>query len=197
MFQTTNRITGLFVIITVTILSLLLGACESSTTDSCFLSSNNELPSPSGSFIALQEDNVLLEDGKYYRVHILTQDRQKDYTTEILFRYRDSNFIIWAEDEDILWAYSGDLGLFCWIWEDNDWTMYSSLAISEATQWSVVIEEDTGEFSSIALTTLAKKTLVTPRLLVTKRPKIGKRVTFYGLPANYFSLVTESSLLPE
>lgn len=44
------------------------------------------------------------------------------YEADITFRTRDRNYVFWADEEDILWCYSGDIGTYFWLKENGTWT---------------------------------------------------------------------------
>lgn len=80
------------------------------------------LLSPNGSYEAILEE---VDDNgvKSYRLYIanVNSDTGSKYTADLIFRARDTNYVLWADEEDILWAYSGDAGTFFWINENGSW----------------------------------------------------------------------------
>ena len=43
------------------------------------------------------------------------------YEADLIFRARDRNYAFWADEEDVLWGYSGDAGTFYWVKENGSW----------------------------------------------------------------------------
>jgi hypothetical protein len=60
-----------------------------------------------------------------YKLYICDADYDIKYEADMIFRARDKNYILWADDEDILWVYSGDVGTFFWIKDDVSWVKKS------------------------------------------------------------------------
>ena len=48
-------------------------------------------------------------------------DKGAKYKADLVFRARDRNYVFWADEEDILWGYSGDVGTFFWTKEYGSW----------------------------------------------------------------------------
>ena len=90
------------------------------------------LSSPSGNYKAIIEkfnDN----DVKSYKLFIEdVNDKEPKYETDLIFRARDKNFVFWADEEDILWGYSGDIGIFFWVNENNSWVKKTYTKNSDA-----------------------------------------------------------------
>ena len=90
-----------------------------------FLSVNNPLLSPSGEFLASIE-NIISNDINCYSLNI---DEMKEngvkYTSDIILRKRDTNLIIWDDNEDILWCYNSDLGTYYLQNVNGIWCKYS------------------------------------------------------------------------
>ena len=43
------------------------------------------------------------------------------YEADLIFRAQDTNYVYWADEEDIVWGYSGDVGAYFWVKEDGFW----------------------------------------------------------------------------
>ena len=79
------------------------------------------LSSYSGNYEAILEE---FDDNgvKSYRLYISNVNKiDPKYEVDLIFRARDRNYIFWADNDDILWSYSGDIGTFFWIKEDGYW----------------------------------------------------------------------------
>ena len=83
------------------------------------------ISSPSGNYEAVIEkfdDNGV----RSYRLYIAdVNNTDTRYEAELVFRARDKNYVFWADEEDILWGYSGDVGTFFWVIEDGSWVKKS------------------------------------------------------------------------
>jgi hypothetical protein len=92
------------------------------------------LPSPYGNYEAVIEsfDNNGVRSYKVLIVDI--NDRASEYELDIIFRARDRNLLAWADDEEVLWAYSGDVGTFFWVWEEASWVKKSYAQNPNATK---------------------------------------------------------------
>jgi len=87
---------------------------------------NISLISPSGNYLAIIKkfnDNGI----ESYKIYIKYKDNDNDlgYETDLIFRARDKNYIFWADESDILWGYSGDIGTFFWSRENGNWAKHS------------------------------------------------------------------------
>jgi hypothetical protein len=82
--------------------------------------------SPSGRYGAILR-NVENPSAKTYTVIIRDNDTKEEFPTNFTFRKRDNNFVVWADDEDILWGYNGDIGTYFWtldddgVWQENSY----------------------------------------------------------------------------
>jgi hypothetical protein len=85
-----------------------------------FNNSGNFILSPSGKYRAVTE---FFDDGiKSYRLSIeVANEENRKFNTEFVFRAMDHNFVSWADAEDTLWTYSGDVGYYFWTLENNVW----------------------------------------------------------------------------
>ena len=83
---------------------------------------NQPLSSFSGSYEAIIEefDDNGVKSFKLYIMDVNNNEKAK-YTADLVFRARDKNYVFWADEEDILWGYSGDVGTYFWINEDGVW----------------------------------------------------------------------------
>jgi hypothetical protein len=79
------------------------------------------LPSPSSNYEAVIEK--FDDDGvRSYKLFIVdVNDEGAKYEADLVFRARDRNYVFWADEEDVLWGYSGDVGTFFWTKEDGSW----------------------------------------------------------------------------
>jgi len=86
--------------------------------------SSDLLISPSGKYkFVLQEfDNNGI---KSYTLRIIKNDNKDLTELDIIFRARDNNYVCWADNDDILWCYSGDIGSYYWIYDNNMWNKKS------------------------------------------------------------------------
>jgi len=77
--------------------------------------------SPSGTYKAIIEEfnNNGVSSYKLYIANTIYNDNK--FETDLTFRRRDRNFVFWADDDDILWANSGDIGTFFWVKEHDSW----------------------------------------------------------------------------
>jgi len=77
--------------------------------------------SPSGVYEAIIEEfnNSGVNSYKLYIANTIYNDHK--FETELTFRRRDRNFVFWADEDDILWAYSSDIGTFFWVKEHDSW----------------------------------------------------------------------------
>ena len=79
------------------------------------------LSSPSSNYEAVIEkfdDNGV----RSYKLFIVAvDDSELKYEADLVFRARDRNYVFWADGEDILWGYSGDVGTYFWAKEDGFW----------------------------------------------------------------------------
>lgn len=66
--------------------------------------------------IASRQDNVR---GFHFIVKN-SADNNEIFRSEEFFRLRDVNYLFW-EDDDVIWAYSGDVGTFYWEKSNNTW----------------------------------------------------------------------------
>ncbi|MDR0488425.1 MAG: hypothetical protein LBG99_03325 [Propionibacteriaceae bacterium] len=77
--------------------------------------------SPSGQYEAVIENYD--DDGvRSYKLFIVTVDgSEPPFEADLIFRARDKNYVYWADEEDIVWGYSGDVGAYFWVKEDGFW----------------------------------------------------------------------------
>jgi len=87
-----------------------------------FFNSNQPLSSPSDKYEAIIEeyDDNGVKSYKLYIVDVM-DDEDAKYTADLIFRARDKNYVFWADAEDILWGYSGDVGSYFWVNEGGTW----------------------------------------------------------------------------
>ena len=86
-----------------------------------FANLNQPISSPSGSYSAIIEefnDNGV-NSYKLYIVDLIGNGTKHE--TDLIFRARDRNYVFWADEEDVLWGYSGDVGTFFWVIENDSW----------------------------------------------------------------------------
>ncbi len=92
---------------------LLTGCYEQSNTMNKLATVSKSQISPSGKYLL-----SVLEGYKEVRCHqfeIKEQDTGKViFRSNDCFRIRDKNFFLWDDGQDIVWVYSGDLGIFYW-----------------------------------------------------------------------------------
>ncbi|MCL1846674.1 MAG: hypothetical protein FWF91_01745 [Coriobacteriia bacterium] len=68
------------------------------------------------------------ENTNCFRMVIASQADGSEYVSDVTFRYRDHNYIIWADDgTDILWAISGDTGIYILKQVNGNWIEESYL----------------------------------------------------------------------
>jgi len=144
-----------------------------------FCTENNSIISSSGEFVAEHKD-VPSEFG--FRIRILDKSGNNIYVCDSLFLNRFSNFILWADDEDVLWGYNGDTGIYCWAFEDGRWKKYTALG-----EWALdghFLQR--GPFYYIDLQELSR-TFHVPQALANIRPDsfLEETCTFYALPKDY------------
>jgi len=84
---------------------------------------DREVISPSGIFMATLFETFPIgsDDVRGYQIKIVDIKTSEEYIIDMHFRRRDVNYIVWAEDYDIIWAYSGDIGTYCWEFDDGNW----------------------------------------------------------------------------
>jgi hypothetical protein len=150
-----------------------------------FLSETHSITSPSGEFIAEQENFIGDNNTRLYVVHINDSEGNRVHTCQILLRMRDNNFVLWADDEDTLWIYSGDLGTFCWKHSGESWTQFSSVGGSSNIPYGYI--DENGEVQSIELAAVAVDRFTVPEDLLKARGKNfnGNTVKMYALPDDY------------
>ena len=121
---------SVFIIYTILSICVLSGCSQDSNAgrdkeiaeNNLFASQDQVLISPSeiyGAYIEEFDDNGV----KSYCLYIksLNSGNQSVYKADITFRARDVNYIFWADEADILWGYSGDIGTYLWVRTDNTW----------------------------------------------------------------------------
>lgn len=169
------------------VLLMILIGCGGIISSSGLVSANHSVASPSGKFIAEHEDSIDKDGNEQYVIHIVDKEGKNDYQCEIVYRPWDSNFILWADDEDILWGYSGDIGVFCWICEGGKWIKYTSLGKLSPDALYVHGKDDIGKNYYIDINEIPTKTLSVPKLLAEKRPRVfvEETETLYALPCGY------------
>ena len=87
------------------------------------LRADNPITSPSGLFIVESVDFIDKSDTRSYYLTITAKSDASQYVSEITFRYRDKNFILWADDgTDVLWAYNGDTGIYIFKHDGEAWS---------------------------------------------------------------------------
>ncbi|MDR1615498.1 MAG: hypothetical protein LBR98_00540 [Syntrophomonadaceae bacterium] len=114
------------VCVSLILIALLVVSCSSKSGDTVLsedlLSEGKPLTSPSGSFVVkiFELDGV---DASSYMIKITSTDGVYVYEPEVVFRKRDVNLILWADDKtDTLWAYNSDLGTYIFVCVDGKWT---------------------------------------------------------------------------
>lgn len=82
----------------------------------CFVSCSQEkvmedvaLLSPSGTFSAEKEE--INENGVNCFQVIVDKSLKEYYRTKTIYRKRDAFLMSWSDERDVLWCYSGDVGL--------------------------------------------------------------------------------------
>ena len=90
--------------------------------------------SPSGRYEAIVEkfDDEGVRSYKLSIIDTASNDETK-YTTDVTFRARDTNFVLWADEEDVLWGYNGDIGTFFWVNINGSWLKRSYANNSDVT----------------------------------------------------------------
>ncbi|MCL2152661.1 MAG: hypothetical protein FWH57_06870 [Oscillospiraceae bacterium] len=81
---------------------------------------DHPLLSPCGNYEAIIEkfDN---NGVRSYKLYIEEVKDKYSYEADLIFRAIDRNYVFWADEEDVLWEYSGDVGIFFWVKEDSSW----------------------------------------------------------------------------
>jgi hypothetical protein len=163
---------------------LFLIGCGSTVSSNDFISSNHNITSPSGEYIAVQENDV--NTNSYY-IYIFDKTMENSYLCEVTFYHRFTNLILWAEEEDVLWAYNSDIGVFCWTHEDDSWVMYRSFGNRSMDGVFVNGLDESGESYQIDINDIPRRTLYVPQLLADTRPRVfqDETVTFYAIPNGY------------
>lgn len=64
------------------------------------------------------------ENSEYYHI-IIVENNTIVFEDNQNYRKRDRFFISWHQNDDILWVYSGDIGLYYFICENNIWKRYA------------------------------------------------------------------------
>jgi hypothetical protein len=82
---------------------------------------NNSRYSPSGNYkltlLVEKDDN----NREYYYFTISSYNNDILYTSDEKYYKRHTLFLLWEDNEDIVWCYSGDIGTFYWIYENGFW----------------------------------------------------------------------------
>jgi len=108
-------------------INLVFILCAMFTSTSCTLQRRQRFAdfshslSPSGTYQAIIEEfnNNGVNSYRLFIADAVHNDHK--FETELTFRRRDMNFVFWADEEDILWANSGDIGTFFWVKEHDSW----------------------------------------------------------------------------
>ena len=82
--------------------------------------------SPSGRFYAALFESNTGEPYNVsgYKMKVIDQNSQEEYVLDMFFRNRDTNYIVWADEEDIIWAYNGDTGTYFWTFDQDHWEQH-------------------------------------------------------------------------
>ncbi len=111
-----------FIIIVFTMMMVLFCSCTGNN-DSTYLY-DDPIKSPSGKYL-LEIMNGYNGVFHYKTFSIsLTEDETNPkviYTSNERYRIRDELYFTWDDSEDIVWVYSGDVGVFYWEYSDNGW----------------------------------------------------------------------------
>jgi len=98
---------------------------EKNEVQNVFITESSSVISPSGNYKAFLEkfdDNGVIS----FKIRIQNNSDNNEYIADIVLRARDSNFALWSDEGDVLWCYSGDIGVFLWALDDNgEWLKYS------------------------------------------------------------------------
>jgi hypothetical protein len=111
------------------ILSLTLILCSSCTNGnnkadnidkSALVTEKNSMVSPSKEFILKM--SVSEEEGVrgFHVVVSSSKDDEELFKSEEFYRSRDTNYLLWG-DNDTIWLYSGDVGVFYWVKTEHTW----------------------------------------------------------------------------
>jgi hypothetical protein len=84
---------------------------------------NNSKISPSGEYELLLDIGYNKKSPFYY--FIIKKNDNVIYTCDEKFYNRHTFFLCWDDISDIVWCYSGDIGTFYWVNENNVWKKYS------------------------------------------------------------------------
>ena len=76
--------------------------------------------SPSGKFEAVCYESVT----DFYSIKIINSNNQEVYFLDMDCGKRYTNLIVWADDEDVLWAYNSDIGTYFWVFNGSEWEQY-------------------------------------------------------------------------
>ncbi|MGC6767729.1 hypothetical protein [Enterococcus sp. LJL51] len=82
--------------------------------------------SPSGKYELLQVNTEDEAEVPGYSFNVWEKGSKNTtiYEANDYFRKRDRFILSWGDNEDIIWVYSGDLGLFYWTNEGDSWTKH-------------------------------------------------------------------------
>ena len=122
-----NRTKFNIIVYFIVLMSFLYGCSndndrESTKQNGQFEDISSSFPSFSNNYEAILEefDDNGVKSYRLYITDINNTDTTK-YEADIIFRARDKNYIFWADNEDTLWCYSGDVGTYFWIIKNDSW----------------------------------------------------------------------------
>lgn len=104
----------------------LLVSCKANQDDprhsDKLLREDNPIRSLSGLYVVTEERFVDNENTRVFHIVIASESDGSEYVSDVTFRYRDNNYILWADDgTDILWAISGDTGIYILKHDNGFW----------------------------------------------------------------------------
>ena len=83
-----------------------------------FATDENSATSPSGKY-KLEKVIDIIDEVNSFSFRILDAEHDNIiYQSEDYYRTRDTHFILWGDD-DMVWVYSGDVGVFYWEKEEE------------------------------------------------------------------------------
>src|SRR5688572_12351024 len=108
------------------ILPMLVVACQAGPEPSP-ASPGHDLPSPSGKYV-LHVDEQRDAGGPFWRVVIRDAAGKTENADNTPYYLRHRTYVLWAEDSDEAWIYSGDVGVTVWeldesgAWRSRPWS---------------------------------------------------------------------------
>ncbi|GMO38065.1 MAG: hypothetical protein Ta2B_17760 [Termitinemataceae bacterium] len=110
------------IICIIVIVCVIVIGCMTDKVMKKFMSYESEAPKYNDTVSPSKQYSCFVDEiGRDYEIRIMKGD-ELSYVDSERYRMRDRFYLAWSPNEDVLWVYSGDIGLYYYHIENDTWS---------------------------------------------------------------------------